>query len=272
MGKEIYLKIDTCNGVITIPFKTIEDADKFTVIYSNMGELVNSLIKILGLKIDLYDVSAVYLTNDKYKTELDDKCFPIKYSRDNFNYRSLFDAFVTYIKNDPDRILTTNMRYVKSKEILDFYDSRMIDAYQIEKAVRAYFNGTGYKRKRDTYFMIKDDDSIRIKIDKVNLDSGIDRRNLSQYYSGNDDYFSHLIELAQTKPEMYEKVIDEIAQSDIEEMTSLLKCDGYGIVDGTSDSLVSIKCKISLLEETTGLSVDELQKNHTGFGRKRKHR
>lgn len=274
MVKEIYLKIDTYNGVITIPFKNIEEVDRFTVIYSNMTLLVSNLIKILKLKIDLYDVSAVYLTEDKYKRELDEECLPIKYSGDNFNYESLHDAFVNYIKADQNRILTTDMRYVKVREIIKYFDTRYIDPYEIERAVRAFFNGTGYKRKRNTYFMIKDEEGIKIKIDKVDFNCSIDRRDLSQYANNSDEdsYLSHLIELSQRSPEMIDRIIDEIAQADLEDISGLTQRDGYGIVDGVSDTSMLLNGQIELLEETTGISIDQLRENHTNFGRKRKPR
>ena len=272
MEKEIYLKIDTDKGVVTIPFKSLEEVDRFTVIFSNKGELVNSFIEMLQLEIDLYDVTDVYLTDDKYKIQLDNGCLPIKYSKDNFNYKSLEEAFVIYIKNDQKRILTTDMRYLKTREILKFFDAGFIDTYEIERAVRAFFDGTGYKRKRNTYFMIKDEDGIVIKCDKVDEVHDLERGDLSKYYSGEEDYLSHLIELSQRNPEMIDRVMDEIAQSDMEELASLLKIDGHGIVDGASDSKILMNSQIRLLEETTGISIDELREHHTKFGRKRRYR
>lgn len=274
MGKkEIYLKIDTYDGVITIPFKNLEEVDKFTVMYSNMAELINSLIRILNLKIDLYDVSSVYLTRDKYKREIDTDCLPVKYSSDNFNYQSLHDAFVAYINADLGRILSTDLRYLRTREIAKFFDSRYIDPYEVDRAVRSFFDGTGYKRKRDTYFMIRDEEGVKIKIDKVEIKRSTGRKNLSQYYDEKEDnYLNYLIELSQRRPDMFEKVLEEIAQSDLEDISKFIKDDGYGIVDGVSDVSILTGEQIKLLEETTGISIDELREKHTSFGRKRRPR
>ena len=104
MGKTIYLKIDTEYGVVTIPFIGISEVDDFTVRYENMKELVMTLMKVLNLDLELYDVEMVYLTYDKYKRGYDSDCFEVKYKNDNFNHDSLINAFCDFIEQDPRRI------------------------------------------------------------------------------------------------------------------------------------------------------------------------
>lgn len=273
MKKPIYLKIETDNGIITIPFLGIQEVDNFTVMYRNMGELGNRLIKLLNLPINLCDVIGIYLSYDKYGRYNDDSFFKIKYMGDNFNFESLKEAFATYLKNDPKRIFSTDIRYLKTDGILKYFGTGLIDAYEIENAVRIFFaKGTGYKRKRDTYFLIKDD--VYVKIDEVSLEpvEKKDRDNLSLYSEGGDDYLSYLIELSKKGEEEYERAMDEIGQSDLEDISRFLKRNYYGIVDGVSSDFNIRDREIASLEENTGLSLDDLRTNNVSFGRKRRSR
>lgn len=271
MDKEIYLKLETYKGILTIPFPDIFLADMFTVSYSNMGELVESLIKMLGLEIEIYDVENVYLSFDKYNRGIDSECLPVKYSTDNFNFESLKDAFVMYLQEDTDRILSTDVRYVKSVDMNTFLETRMLNKYEIERLVRAFFGkGLGYKRKREIYFLLKDYGKFNILIDKVKMNFHVDRQKLSIYSNGCDDYLNYLLELSARSPEDFERAMDEIGQSDLEEVRELLTDHGYGIVDGVSNGEKGIKPEIMLLEETTGLSISKLRTNYVSFGRKRK--
>lgn len=283
MSKPIYLKLDTCKGVITIPFLGMREVDRFTVMYSDKS-LVNGLIEILGLSLENGDITDVYLTYDKYNRGKDDGCFPIKYMDDNFNFESLEKAYVTYLKNDKKRILSTDIRYVRTEPILKYFGTGMIENYEIENAVRKFFaDGTGYKRKRDTYFLIKKvienvdkdkdnkDANITIIIDKVNFGTSdkVSEIDLGKYSTGGEDHLNDLIELYRRYPELSDKIMDEIGQSDLEDIKRYLKS---GIVDGASDPSRLIEREIALLEQTTGLSIDELRTNNTGFGRRRRSR
>lgn len=276
MSKPIYLKLDTNKGIVTLPFLGIKEVDSFTVKYHNKGELIGTLIKLLNLQLDLYDVTDVYLTYDKYNRGLNGDCFCVKYRGDNFNFQSLFDAFVTYIRNNPDRILSTGLRYVKAIGILRYFDTGLIDNYELERAVRAYFeNNTAYKKMRDSYFLIKeimDEENIKVKIDKIDDGDTIERDDLSVHSNGEDDYLSYLIELSKKGEREFEIAMDEIGQADLEDINRLLRSNGYGIVDGVSENSQLMRGQISLLEETTGISIDGLRTNHVGFGRKLRRR
>ena len=273
MKKEIYLKIDTSEGIITIPFLGIEEVDNFTIMYSNIRELGNRIIKLLRLSIDFNDIVDIYLSYDKYNMGRDNKCFNIKYRCDNFNIESLKEAFAKYLKDDLRRIFMTDIRYVKTAGILRYFDSGIIDGYEIDNAVRIFFApGTGYKRKRDIYFLIKDE--VSIDIDEVALKylDKVDRKDLSMYSKGEDGYFSYLVEYSKKGREEYEKVMDEIGQSDLEDISRFLNRSRIGIVDGVSNESKTMDIEIMLLEENTGLSIDSLRANNISFGRRRRRR
>lgn len=273
MKKTIYLKIDTNKGIITIPFLGIQEVDNFTVMYGNVSELVNGLIKLLKLPISLDDVIDIYLSYDKYNRCRDDKCLNIKYMGDNFNSESLKEAFATYLKDDPKRIFMTDICYVKTPGILKYFEMGMISGYEIDNAVRIFFApGTGYKRKRDTYFLIKDD--VSIDIDEVSYDylDKIDRKNLSSHSDGGDNHLNYLVEYSKKGEEEYERAMDEIGQSDLEDISRFLENSRIGIVDGVSDDFHTTDMEILSLEENTGLSIENLRDNNTSFGRRRGRR
>ena len=273
----VYLKMETNKGIVTIPFKKIEDADKFTVAFDYMGQLIESLIKILNLPLFLYDVENVYLTNEKYNNGFDySNCMPIKYRNDNFNFSSLRDAFVQYLKNDQNRILTTGVKYIKNAEMASYFELGYLNNYELDRVVRAYFaEGTGYKRRRDAYFLLKEcGDDISIKIDTVDFPSAdFDRgKDLTVYSREDDDYLSHLIELSKKDPDAFADAMEEIGKADLEELSSLLRNNRFGIVDGVSDDSVIIEQQKKLLESTTGMSVETLINEHTRLGRGRKRK
>lgn len=273
MKKVVYLKIDTIEGIITIPFLGIEEVDNFTIIYNNINELGNRLIKLLKLPIKIEDIVDIYLSYDKYNMGRDNKCFNIKYRYDNFNIESLKVAFANYLKDDPKRIFMTDIRYVKTAGILRYFDSGIIDGYEIDNAVRVFFApGTGYKRKRDIYFLIKDE--VFVDVDEVTLKylDKVDRSNLSSYSKGEDDYLSYLVEYSKKGELEYEKVMDEIGQSDLEDISRFLHRSRMGIVDGASNEPRTMDMEIMVLEENTGLSIENLRTNNTSFGRRRRHR
>ena len=277
MSKIVYLKLDTHKGIITLPFKGLEEVDYFTVMYENMGKLTTSLIKLLKLPLDSYDVSDVYLSYDKYNSGRDVECLPIKYGVDNFNFESLKMAFVNYLKNDPNRIFSTSIRYSNIDILLKYFDTGVLDNYALEDTVRRYFaDGTGYKRRRDTYFLIKGnmdeekEDNVLITIDPVKLrvSDEIDKGDLSIYSTGGDDHLNHLVELCRRYPELREQVMDEIGQSDSDDVRRYLNNDEYAIVDGVSNQSSLMRVERAVLEEATGLSIDNLRTNHTNFGRR----
>lgn len=276
MKKLIYLKINTYDGVITIPFKSLEDVDFFTVMYDNMGSLVTSLIKLLKLPIDLYDVRSVYLTSYKYNMGFDEKCMPIKYSYNNFDFVSLKEAFLNYLKNDPKRIRLSSLRYDNIDSILRSLEIGKMDYCALEAAVRKYFEqGTGYKRRRDTYFLIintydaKEEKNVKIVINPVEYknSTNVDKNNLSIYSTGEDNHLNNLIELYRRNPELRDKIMDEIAQSGSEEIIKYLHNDEYGIIDGVSRKTDLMKVKRAALEETTGMSIDDLRSKYVFFNK-----
>lgn len=278
MSKMIYLKLDTYKGIVTIPFKGLEEVDYFTVMYENMGQLTTSLIKMLKLPLELYDVEDVYLSYDKYNRGRENNCLPIKYSGNNFNFESLKEAFVNYLKNNPKRIFSTSIRYMNTDVVLKYFDTGILDNCALEETVRRYFaDGTGYKRRRDTYFLIKDavdenkEDNVVIIIDPVKLtpSSEDNKGDLSIYSTGGDDYLNRLIELCRIHPELRDEVMDEIGQSDNDEIRRYLNNEEYAIVDGVSNYSNSMRIERVVLEETTGLSIDNLRANHVSLGRRR---
>lgn len=285
MSKPIYLKFDTSEGIVTIPFKSMQDVDLFTVMYLDSNSLFNGLIEILGLKLDNVTLFNTYLTDDKYKRSIDEKCYSVKYRGDNFNVESLKNAFVTYLYNDFNRILSTDIRYVKIEPIVNYFGTGMIRRHELEMAVNRFFApGTGYKRKRDTYFLLKQvienidqndkgnpDANIRIIIDKVDLgvSDKASEMDLTKYSMGEDDHLNNLIELSIRNPELCDRIMDEIAQSDLEDIKRYLKS---GIVDGSSDLVQLMEREIMLLEQATGLSIDELRTKCGVLGRKSRSR
>lgn len=269
MGKPIYLKIDTVYGVITIPFLGLREVDDFTVRYDNLKELVMSLIKTMNLDFDLYDTEGVYLTYDKYKRGYDESCLEIKYKSDNFNYDSLINALCEYLLEDPKRIWQSDIRYVKTDGMISFMNTGRISRFEIKNIVNAYLNN--YKRKRDMYFFLKNSskNGLLIKIDKLIEEDTSRNTDLSCYDLEDDSYLSYLIQLYKRGNYEFGEAMEYIAKADLQELEKLLKKDGYGVVDGVSDNTTSMYRDIKMLEIYTGISIENLRLNHSGFGRKK---
>ena len=274
MKKLIYLKLDTYYGVITIPFQGLKDVDDWTVRYDTPKKLIQLLIDVLKLPIDLYDVNSIYLTYDRYNRGIDEECLCIKYSGDNFNYQSLSDVFYEYIIENPKRILESDIKYVNNDIVMKYFNSGKISNFEIRNLVNAYLSDErGYKRKRDTYFYLKDrtNGDIKIKVDPVLMGDAPTRKgDLSSYDPEDDSYLSHLIQLAKRGGMEFDRAMELIGSADLSELSQLLKHRDYGIVDGVSDLLVFKAGDVEALEAATGISIEKLREEHTRFGRKKR--
>lgn len=261
-NERIYLYLDADFGTVMIPFLGLKEVDLFTTRYSDKVELINSLSYLLKLPISesnvksicLFDKHGIYSV-DKEKSRLD-----VKYKGDNFNLNSLKHAFSVYLKQNPQRIKNSDIKYLKdirTKARCDFDEGRPLTGFDIDVIAKLYLDRDEYKRARYVYFLIKD--LVPIKKDKVVRERDSRRyRNLSTFGSGNDDYFQYLASYSSKGEEEYDKAMEEMSLFDFDEIGSSLNQTHYGLFDGAFDdprvSLDDLDC----LEEYTGISIENL--------------
>lgn len=259
MEKTVELKIKTIRGTIIIPFIDLESVDLFTVRYANRYELITGLSSILNLSLVPQDVEKVYLyceyvsRKNLFKTKND----YIKYRGDNFNIKFLEDSFSLYLKQEHDRIRTCGVMDINSKAMYDFKcgEDKLTD-FDIEDAVRKYLTNAPYRTFRKVYFMIKG--HVRVSINRViREDDKNIRRNLSEFHT-DDEYLQYLLEYASRGEEECSRVMEELSQYDLEELSSRLKHSHYGLFDGVGNNQNYTLEDLYDLEKYTGLSIEEL--------------
>lgn len=273
MENRVILNIETSNGVYVIPFIDLYKLDRWTVVFSNEEEMINSINRILGLSIDLSDVVSIYISSDRYMDRDNNSLSNIKYSGDNWNFDSLKDMLSLYLKQDHRRIRKCDVRFVNTHEMTMFQAGYDISDRDIDLAVKIYLKDN-YKKQRDMYFMIKNFGSIRT--DKVGSYMEEVRRNeLSKGESINDDFIQYLIELSGRGVDYLDKAMDELSKSDLEEIERVLTKPERGIFDGfrTVDEEKSLEEDMICLVEFTGMSIEELKEiqpnNGLNLGRRR---
>ena len=230
---DVKLMIKTNKGVLLIPVKGLAEIDEFTMWYPNELELNKMLNNILDLKIKNVNTVSLSLTY-KFSESSPVSFLPIKYRTDNYNYDSVREEYARYYKDDHRRIKTNThgIRNVGHDAIINYLRGlREITNNDIDMAVSSYFNGAGYKKYRDSYFVLKEA-KYKVKIDKLKEEkSSIDRTNLSTYAVANP-YLSGLKEYASFGEEEHAKAMDILAGYSMEELRRITKNNNYGLFDG----------------------------------------
>lgn len=230
---EVKLIIKTEKRVYSIPVNSLSEIDEFSVWYPNKLELGKMLNNILDLNIINFDKVDIFLSY-RYSSNSKVSYLPIKYSSDNYNCDSVKETYAKYYKDDHSRIKTntSGIRNVGHQVIREYIQgTKEITNNEIDMAINSYFNGAGYKKYRDSYFVLKDA-NYKVKIDKLKEDEqNIDRTNLSTYAVANP-YLSGLKRYAALGEEEHAKVMDTLAGYDMDELNRVTKNNNYGLFDG----------------------------------------
>ena len=271
------LCIVTYNGLIKIPFKSLQELDLFTVRYADENELINGFNELLKLSILPKDVINVYVYHEyqvgKNENSFRDSYLPVKYIGDNYDLDSLKDGFIYYLQQDHNRVKDFGVKKIKTAAMREFVlGNENLSDFDIKVAVDKYFEGAKYGIFRNVYFKLK---QRKVKVSKNRVKREEDKmidRNLSRFSSDNE-FYQHLLEYASRGPEESNKVVEELSKFDLEELSMMLKNPHYGLFDGVvKNSNVSLdevngqtQSKFDAfledlydLEKYTGYDIDEL--------------
>lgn len=278
MKNEIYLFIETSVGNLAIPFKRLRNLDELTVRYKDNHDLVFNLMNALGIQIDESLIRDVYVyyhysKKDKETGKIDEGSYqlPIKYSEDNYDLDSVEYMYGKYLIDDKSRIKKSKVKYVSYEPLQNFIkNNKPISDSDIVFSAHLYLL-SDYRKNRDIYFMLKYV-GYKVKIKKVKPRKAVLGDRSINGLSSSNDYFANLIARVKNNPEEYDKVMEEIAGYDLEDISKLI--DGESkIVDGIIDSSKISNLDIYELASLAELKPEELliiaspfQKNN---GRKR---
>lgn len=257
-----YLFVITTRGNIVIPFKSLKDADKYTVRMDGDNDLIDRINRTFKLDIGLDEVYDVYLEYH-YKAPNNDRekrlVLPLKYQKDNYDVNSLIECFSRYLKEDHSRILEFDVKYMGGKTIPGYLSGeKKLNDWGIDKVIDNYFKNESYRKKRDVYFKLKyKNKKIKInKVDKIEYDR---RRDLTDYeYDENDTYLNSLMRRASLGEEESNEVMETLSLYDLEDLTRKIRNPYFGVVDGALSDKVVPREEVLILEETTGINIQRL--------------
>jgi len=288
MEEFVSLCIVTYNGLIKIPFRSLQELDLFTVRYRDENELINGFNELLKLTISSRDVINIYVYHEyqvgKNEDNFRDSYVPVKYKDDNYDLASLKDAFIYYLQQDHNRVRDFGVRKIRTSAMREFMlGNEDLSNFDIKVAVDKYFEGAKYGIFRNVYFKLK---KRKVKVGKNRVKREEDKmmdRNLSRFSSDNE-FYQHLLEYASRGPEESDKVVEELSKFDLEELSIRLKNPHFGLFDGVIkntdvsldevNGLTQSKLDIFLedlydLEKYTGYDIDELMEYVSGKGHRK---
>lgn len=268
-----YLFIVTTKGVITIPFPSVKIADEYTVNFNDQNELISKLSKILQLDITQDDILDTYLEWQRYdarnRTIVSSK-LPIKYQGDNYNINDLKIAFSSYLKEDRQRIMRFDIRYLQTPAFINFvHGNGVLTERDIDFGVEAFLKDGNYMKARDIYFGLK---YSKRKVKTLPRRIGYNlSQDLDKHYT-KDTYLSSLLDYAKQGDEEYAKAMEIIASYDLEQLDSLVDSKEGKIVDGLYGYADISYSDIVLLELATQLNINTLITLANSSIRKKKSR
>ena len=268
-----YLFIVTTKGVITIPFPSVKIADEYTVNFNDQNELISKLSKILQLDITQDDILDTYLEWQRYdarnRTIVSSK-LPIKYQSDNYDINNLKVVFSSYLKEDRQRIMRFDIRYLQTPTFINFvHGNGVLTERDIDFGVEAFLKDGNYMKARDIYFGLK---HSKRKIKTLPKRIGYNlSQDLDKHYT-RDTYLSSLLDYAKQGDEEYAKAMEIIASYDLEQLDSLVDSKEGKIVDGLYGYADISYGDIVLLELATQLNINTLITLANSSIRKKKSR
>ena len=268
-----YLFIVTTKGVITIPFPSVKIADEYTTNFNDQNELISKLSKILQLDITQDDILDTYLEWQRYdarnRTIVSSK-LPIKYQSDNYDINNLKVVFSSYLKEDFQRIMRFDIRYLQTPAFINFvHGNGVLTERDIDFGVEAFLKDGNYMKARDIYFGLK---YSKRKVKTLPKRIGYNlSQDLDKHYT-RDTYLSSLLDYAKQGDEEYAKAMEIIASYDLEQLDSLVDSKEGKIVDGLYGYADISYGDIVLLELATQLNINTLITLANSSIRKKKNR
>ena len=268
-----YLFIVTTKGVITVPFPSVKIADEYTTNFNDQNELISKLSKILQLDITQDDILDTYLEWQRYdarnRTIVSSK-LPIKYQSDNYDINNLKVVFSSYLKEDRQRIMRFDIRYLQTPAFINFvHGNGVLTERDIDFGVEAFLKDGNYMKARDIYFGLK---YSKRKVKTLPKRIGYNlSQDLDKHYT-RDTYLSSLLDYAKQGDEEYAKAMEIIASYDLEQLDSLVDSKEGKIVDGLYGYADISYGDIVLLELATQLNINTLITLANSSIRKKKSR
>ena len=268
-----YLFIVTTKGVITIPFPSVKIADEYTTNFNDQNDLISKLSKILQLDITQDDILDTYLEWQRYdarnRTIVSSK-LPIKYQSDNYDINNLKVVFSSYLKEDRQRIMRFDIRYLQTPAFINFvHGNGVLTERDIDFGVEAFLKDGNYMKARDIYFGLK---YSKRKVKTLPKRIGYNlSQDLDKHYT-RDTYLSSLLDYAKQGDEEYAKAMEIIASYDLEQLDSLVDSKEGKIVDGLYGYADISYGDIVLLELATQLNINTLITLANSSIRKKKSR
>ena len=263
--KSIKLVVAYNNRVISIPFKNVALIDEFTTYYDNNTDIGIALNEILDLKLKDTTVKSIYICKTKEKKVGDkeyNEYLPIKYSTDNFEYDSVLNNYIDYLKkntqilqqkNTPLNIIMNNYMKKYSKIYLTETDIERIAILYLKNSSTSY----SYERCRSAYFTLLKA-NYKIKTKKETKYNPLNRTDLTKYNS-EDEFFEYLIHYSTINEETKAHAMDLLASVPLEEIEKNIHNHDYGLFDNRHiNHKRNFYDDAMLLQALTNMTIQEL--------------
>ena len=240
--------------------------DEFTTYYDNLEELGEALNEILDLRLRNTSVKKFYIIKRSQKDKLTPvytEYLPIRYSFDSFDYESVMNNYIDYLKKHDYLLYKENSPLGRIRDnYMRKYDKISLSETDIESIAQLYLkNRSGsynYDRFRAAYFTLLDFDyKIKMKSKTYEVKQS-DRTDLTKY-NPNDEFFEYLIKYSKIGDEEKANAMDILASESIENINRNMYNPDYGLFDNEN---VRYKRNFGddalLLQALTNMTIQEL--------------
>ena len=247
--------IDSTDGLISIPFKNLEQIDNFTAHFENSKTIAITLIDVFNLNIKKENVRHISVNkNFQIKGKEINKNLPIILSNDIYDEEKIKKVIVDFIIKEEARECLEMIETIHYSIV----GLNTLSGESFKNNILYHLDKITYEELRKAYFILKTH-GYYVPKEIPNTFKTIDIQDLNIV----DNYLSHLItSLNQADEETASKIIEELASYDLEYLKETLPHNQKPVIDGLieTENTPNIKEIIRYLEMVNNLSIEEQAK------------
>lgn len=248
--------IDSTDGLISIPFKNLEQIDNFTAHFENSKTIAITLIDVFNLNIKKENVRHISVNkNFQIKGKEINKSLPIILSNDIYDEEKIKKVIVDFIIKEEARECLEMIETIHYSIV----GLNTLSGESFKNDILSHLDKITYEELRKAYFILKAH-GYYVPKEIPNTFKTIDIQDLNIV----DNYLSHVItSLNHADEETASKIIEELASYDLEYLKETLPRNQKPVIDGLleTENAPNIKEIIRYLEMVNNLPIEEQAKS-----------